>query len=113
MAAADLVGHQGAHVEPRRSPHLHAARIRLGMVDQRLTALSARRRQQEVMEHVKRDVAASVTIRDGLAILHAGAGPPVLFMPYPHALNVIGDATPTALIEGLSALDRHIITFDP
>ena len=34
-------------------------------------------------------------------------------MPYPHALNVIGDATPTALIEGLSALDRHIITFDP
>jgi pimeloyl-ACP methyl ester carboxylesterase len=50
---------------------------------------------------------------DGLAIYRFGQGEPVLFMPYPHAASVVGDPTPTAIIEGLQQADRQVITFDP
>jgi pimeloyl-ACP methyl ester carboxylesterase len=52
-------------------------------------------------------------VHDGLAIFRFGAGQPLLFMPYPHAVSVVGDATPAALIEGLVALGFEVITFDP
>jgi pimeloyl-ACP methyl ester carboxylesterase len=51
--------------------------------------------------------------RDGLAIYAFGAGVPLLLMPYPHGASVVGDLTPTALIDGLVPLGRHVITFDP
>ena len=42
-----------------------------------------------------------------------GAGEPTLLMPYPHAATVVGDHTLTALVEGLQALGRQVVTFDP
>jgi len=36
-----------------------------------------------------------------LAIYRFGEGKPILFMPYPHPASVVGDPTPTALIDGL------------
>jgi pimeloyl-ACP methyl ester carboxylesterase len=50
---------------------------------------------------------------DGLAIYRFGQGEPILFMPYPHAASMVGDPTPTAIIEGLEQADRQVITFDP
>lgn len=34
-------------------------------------------------------------------------------MPYPHAATIVGDRTLTVLVEGLEALGRRVITFDP
>jgi pimeloyl-ACP methyl ester carboxylesterase len=54
-----------------------------------------------------------VTVHNGLAVYRFGAGRPLLFMPYPHAVNVVGDRIPDALIQGLVGLGRQVITFEP
>jgi len=52
-------------------------------------------------------------VHEGLAVYAFGSGEPVLLMPYPHAASVVGGPTLTALVEGLRALGREVITFDP
>jgi pimeloyl-ACP methyl ester carboxylesterase len=52
-------------------------------------------------------------IHDGLAVYSFGDGEPILFMPYPHAASVVGDATPAALSNGVVCRGRRVITFDP
>jgi hypothetical protein len=42
-----------------------------------------------------------------------GDGEPLMFMPYPHAVSVVGDPTPKAVIAGLADLGREVMTFDP
>jgi pimeloyl-ACP methyl ester carboxylesterase len=49
----------------------------------------------------------------GLAAYAIGSGEPVLLIPYPHAATVAGYRTLTALAEGLEALGRRVVTFDP
>jgi NADP-dependent 3-hydroxy acid dehydrogenase YdfG/pimeloyl-ACP methyl ester carboxylesterase/glyoxylase-like metal-dependent hydrolase (beta-lactamase superfamily II) len=50
---------------------------------------------------------------NGLAAYARGDGPPLLLMPYPHAVSVVGDPTVERLLDGLAALGRHVVTFDP
>jgi pimeloyl-ACP methyl ester carboxylesterase len=50
---------------------------------------------------------------NGLAVYARGAGPPLLLMPYPHALSVVGDRTVDRLLDGLAGLGRRVVTFDP
>jgi proline iminopeptidase len=52
-------------------------------------------------------------VHDGLAVYRAGDGPPVLFMPGPHRFERPGLPNADALIAGLRALNRRVITFDP
>lgn len=49
----------------------------------------------------------------GLAVYRFGEGEPVFFMPGPHRLQKPGDRSADALIEGLVALGRRVITYDP
>lgn len=53
------------------------------------------------------------SIHDGLAVYSFGVGEPILFMPGPHRFQQPGDRTADALIAGLTALGRRVITFDP
>lgn len=53
------------------------------------------------------------TVSNGLAVYRFGSGPPLLWTPYPHADEVIGDPTPTKLIDQLVGLGRQVVTFDP
>ena len=55
------------------------------------------------------------TVHDGLTVYRFGAGAPLLFMPYPHAVSTVGDGVPSlmALIERLVSFRRTVITFDP
>jgi pimeloyl-ACP methyl ester carboxylesterase len=50
---------------------------------------------------------------DGLAVFARGEGPPLLLMPYGHAVSVVGDATMERLLDGLAGLGRRVVTFDP
>jgi pimeloyl-ACP methyl ester carboxylesterase len=52
---------------------------------------------------------------DGLAIYVLGEGEPVLLMPYPHAMSVLGrnDRTSRSLADGLRSLGRQFVSFDP
>lgn len=50
---------------------------------------------------------------DGLAVYEFGSGEPILLMPGPHRLESPGDLMADALITGLVALRRRVITFDP
>ena len=50
---------------------------------------------------------------NGLAVYAFGSGEPVLFMPGPHRLESPGDFMADALITGLVAQHRRVITFDP
>src|SRR5215211_4271420 len=52
-------------------------------------------------------------VHDGLAVYIFGSGEPALLMPYPHAATVVGSPTLMELVEGLRALGRTVITFDP
>jgi proline iminopeptidase len=52
-------------------------------------------------------------VNNGLAIYRVGSGDPVLFMPGPHRFQRPGIRSADALIDGLSALGRSVITFDP
>ena len=52
-------------------------------------------------------------VHDGLAVYAFGSGEPLFLMPYPHAATVIGDRTLTELAEGLKALGRRVVTFEP
>ncbi len=49
----------------------------------------------------------------GLAVYSFGSGEPILLMPEPHRLESSGDLMADALITGLVALRRRVITFDP
>jgi len=53
------------------------------------------------------------TLHDGLSVYRFGCGEPVLFMPGPHRFQQPGDRTADALIAGLVALGREVVTFDP
>jgi proline iminopeptidase len=50
---------------------------------------------------------------DGLAVCSIGTGPPLLLMPYPHAVSVVGDPSLHLLLQHLAALGRRVVTFDP
>ena len=52
-------------------------------------------------------------IYDGLAVYSVGQGAPILFMPGPHRFEQPGDRMADALIAGLVALGRRVVTFDP
>ncbi|MCV2392958.1 alpha/beta hydrolase [Actinotalea sp. M2MS4P-6] len=52
-------------------------------------------------------------VREGLARYVFGQGPPVLFMPGPHRFQRPGLRSADALIDGLVALGRSVVTFDP
>ena len=52
-------------------------------------------------------------VHEGLAVYTFGEGAPLLFMPYPHGVGVVGDPNFMALIRGLIKLGRRVITFDP
>lgn len=52
-------------------------------------------------------------IHNGLAVYSFGEGEPILFMPGPHRFEQPGDRMADALIAGLTALGRRVITFDP
>jgi len=52
-------------------------------------------------------------IHDGLAVYRVGDGSPVLLMPAPHRFQIPGDGSAMPLIEGLTALGRQVISFDP
>jgi pimeloyl-ACP methyl ester carboxylesterase len=52
-------------------------------------------------------------IHDGLAVYSAGEGPPILLMPGPHRFQIPGDGSAGPLIDGLAALGRQVISFDP
>jgi pimeloyl-ACP methyl ester carboxylesterase len=72
-----------------------------------------------MQQQAKREVAAPhmapvpYARSNGLAIYRFGKGEPMLFMPYPHAVSVVGDPLPTTLIEGLEQANREVITFGP
>lgn len=55
----------------------------------------------------------SWSMHDGLAIYHVGAGVPIFLMPGPHRFARPGLPTTDALITGLNALGREVVTFDP
>jgi pimeloyl-ACP methyl ester carboxylesterase len=52
-------------------------------------------------------------ITDGLAVYRFGRGAPVLLMPGPHRFQRPGLRSADALIAGLAALGRAVVTFDP
>ncbi|MBN1963822.1 MAG: alpha/beta fold hydrolase, partial [Anaerolineae bacterium] len=52
-------------------------------------------------------------IVDGLAVYRFGEGEPVCFMPGPHRFQRPGIRSADALIDGLVAVGRSVITFDP
>ena len=52
-------------------------------------------------------------VDEGLTVYTFGEGAPLLFMPYPHGVGVVGDSNFMALIHGLIRLGRRVITFDP
>ena len=52
-------------------------------------------------------------IHDGLAVYRIGGGQPALLMPGPHRFQQPGDGTARPLIEGLTALGRQVVSFDP
>ena len=52
-------------------------------------------------------------LHKGLAVFRFGTGDPLLFMPYPHGLGVVGDPKLMAFFARLTALGREVITFDP
>lgn len=52
-------------------------------------------------------------VQDGLAIYCIGSGAPMLLMPGPHRFQIPGDGSARPLIEGLQALGRQVISFDP
>jgi proline iminopeptidase len=52
-------------------------------------------------------------IHDGLAVYRVGEGSPILLMPGPHRYQIPGDGSAGSLIEGLVALGRQVISFDP
>lgn len=54
-----------------------------------------------------------ICIQDGLAIYRIGRGAPVFFMPGPHRFQRPGLRSADALIDGLVALGRSVITYDP
>jgi pimeloyl-ACP methyl ester carboxylesterase len=54
-----------------------------------------------------------IFIREGLAIYLIGTGDPVFVMPGPHRFQRPGLRSADALIEGLTALGRSAITYDP
>jgi pimeloyl-ACP methyl ester carboxylesterase len=56
---------------------------------------------------------APCALLGGLAVFRIGTGEPLLLMPYPHGLGVVGDPRPMALIDGLVRGGREVITFDP
>lgn len=53
------------------------------------------------------------TVSAGLAAYRFGSGAPLLWLPYPHADEVIGDPTPMVFIKQLTSLGRQVISFDP
>lgn len=53
------------------------------------------------------------TIHNGLSIYRFGQGAPIFFMPGPHRLERPGLRAADAIIAGLVALGRQVITFDP
>jgi proline iminopeptidase len=53
------------------------------------------------------------SLHEGLAIYRTGAGSPMFLMPGPHRLARPGLRVTDALIAGITALDREVITFDP
>jgi proline iminopeptidase len=52
-------------------------------------------------------------VHDGLAIYALGSGQPVFFVPGPHRFQRVGTRTGDALIDGLIALGRRVVTYDP
>jgi pimeloyl-ACP methyl ester carboxylesterase len=52
-------------------------------------------------------------VHDGLAVYRVGRGSPILLMPAPHRFQIPGDGSAGPLIEGLVALGRQVISFDP
>ena len=56
---------------------------------------------------------SAVKIQDGLAIYAVGQGRPVFLMPGPHRFARPGLAATDALISGLVALGRRVVTYDP
>jgi proline iminopeptidase len=58
-------------------------------------------------------MAVPCTTHDGLAIYRFGEGVPILLMPGPHRFARPGLRATDALIDGLAALGRTVITFDP
>jgi 3-oxoadipate enol-lactonase len=52
-------------------------------------------------------------VHDGLAVYRFGRGSPILLMPGPHRFQRPGITGADALIRGLTALKRSVITFDP
>ena len=49
----------------------------------------------------------------GLAVFAVGSGLPLLLMPYPHAVSVVGNPTMDLLLDRLASLGRRVVTFDP
>jgi proline iminopeptidase len=52
-------------------------------------------------------------VHDGLAVYRIGSGDPILLMPGPHRFQIPGDGSANPLIEGLNAIGRQVISFDP
>lgn len=52
-------------------------------------------------------------LRDGLAVYRSGSGDPVLLMPGPHRLERVGLVGTDAVIDGLVAAGRQVVTYDP
>ncbi len=54
-----------------------------------------------------------LTVRRGLAVYRFGAGQPTLLVPGPHRFQRPGLRSADALIDGLVATGRAVVTFDP
>jgi hypothetical protein len=52
---------------------------------------------------------SSYAVHNGLAIFRFGAGEPLLFMPYPHGLSVVGDPKPTEIIAGFVRMGHQVV----
>ncbi len=50
------------------------------------------------------------TIHDGIASYAFGVGTLLLFTLYPHGVNLVGDPSPAAVIEGPRNLERQRVT---
>jgi pimeloyl-ACP methyl ester carboxylesterase len=55
----------------------------------------------------------TVSVHDGLAVYRFGRGEPLLLMPGPHRFARPGLPMTDALINGLTALGREVLTWDP
>lgn len=53
------------------------------------------------------------SIHNGLEVYRFGQGEPILLMPGPHRFARPGLPMTNALIDGVTALEREVITFDP